>query len=160
MIERTWMLCDTPAMPGRRQHMPRTIRSIFTPVWLALYSALIILGSVSELNLAMMCAGLPSAGELRFPGDQVEQGLLQGEGRVQQLLHAQGLAHADQLAEQLGDVLAQSARRRSAGCSRCTAGRCRRGSCRCPGVRSGPVSPFSRRRMSIILAWVLKPTTP
>ncbi|MNE71356.1 hypothetical protein D3C80_1672230 [compost metagenome] len=60
MIERTWMLCDTPAIPGRKQHMPRTIRSILTPHWLALYSALITLGSVSEFILAMMCAGLPS----------------------------------------------------------------------------------------------------
>src|SRR3990167_7411205 len=41
--------------------MPRTTRSIFTPVWLALYSARMIFGSVSELNLAMICAGLPSA---------------------------------------------------------------------------------------------------
>ncbi|MNG00611.1 hypothetical protein D3C84_835530 [compost metagenome] len=61
MIERTWMLCETPAMPGRRQHMPRTTRSMRTPDWLALYSARMIFGSVSELNLAMMCAGLPSS---------------------------------------------------------------------------------------------------
>ena len=61
MIERTWMLCDTPGTPGRRQHMPRTTRSMRTPAWLALYSARMILASVSELNLAMMCAGRPSA---------------------------------------------------------------------------------------------------
>ena len=55
----------------------------------------------------MICASLPFAGELRLAGDHVEQGLLQGEGRMQQLLHAQGLAHADQLVEQLGHVLAK-----------------------------------------------------
>ena len=40
--------------------MPRTTRSMRTPIWLALYSARMIFGSVSELTLAMMCAGLPS----------------------------------------------------------------------------------------------------
>ncbi|SSL80223.1 Uncharacterised protein [Klebsiella pneumoniae] len=61
MIERTWILCETPGMPGRRQHMPRTTRSILTPAWLALYRARMTFGSVSELTLAMMCAGWPSA---------------------------------------------------------------------------------------------------
>ena len=46
-------------------------------------------------------------GELGFPGNHVQHALLQRERRMQQLLHAQGFAHADQLAEQLADVFAQ-----------------------------------------------------
>ncbi|VVN75115.1 hypothetical protein PS687_05804 [Pseudomonas fluorescens] len=46
-------------------------------------------------------------GELGLAGNHVEHALLEGERRVQQLLHAQGLAHADQLAEQLADVFTQ-----------------------------------------------------
>jgi hypothetical protein len=40
-----------------------------------------IFGSVSELNLAMMCAGLAVEGELGFAGNHVEHALLQGERR-------------------------------------------------------------------------------
>ena len=35
MIEITRMCSDRPGTPGRRQQMPRTIRSISTPAWLA-----------------------------------------------------------------------------------------------------------------------------
>ncbi len=45
--------------------------------------------------------------ELRLAGNHVEHALLQRERRVQQLLHAQGFTHADQLAEQFADVFAQ-----------------------------------------------------
>ena len=44
---------------------------------------------------------------LSFARDHVEHALLQREGCMQQLLHAQRLAHADQLAEQFADVFAQ-----------------------------------------------------
>src|SRR5690349_25176101 len=37
--ERTRMLSETPGMPGLRQLMPRTMRSIFTPAMPARYSA-------------------------------------------------------------------------------------------------------------------------
>ena len=30
-----WMFSDRPGTPGRRQQMPRTTPSIFTPAWLA-----------------------------------------------------------------------------------------------------------------------------
>ncbi len=33
MMERTWIVSDTPATPGRREQMPRTIRSMRTPAW-------------------------------------------------------------------------------------------------------------------------------
>src|SRR5471032_3068675 len=46
-------------------------------------------------------------GELGLAGNHVEHALFERERRVQQLLHAQGLAHADQLAEQLADVFTQ-----------------------------------------------------
>ena len=35
MIDLTLMFSDSPGTPGRRQQMPRTTRSIFTPAWLA-----------------------------------------------------------------------------------------------------------------------------
>lgn len=46
-------------------------------------------------------------GELGLAGNHVEHALLQGKRRMQQLLHAQGFTHADQLAEQFADVFAQ-----------------------------------------------------
>jgi len=45
--------------------------------------------------------------ELGLAGNHVEHAFFQGKRRMQQLFHAQGLAHADQLAEQLADVFAQ-----------------------------------------------------
>ncbi len=42
-----------------------------------------------------------------FAVDQLQQTLFQGEGRLQQLFHALGLAHADQLVEQLVHVFGQ-----------------------------------------------------
>ena len=39
MIERTRMFSLNPGTPGRRQQMPRTIRSIWTPAWDAAYSS-------------------------------------------------------------------------------------------------------------------------
>src|SRR5471032_3144098 len=106
MIDRTWMLCETPAMPGRRQHMPRTTRSMRTPDWLALYSADDLrIGQRVELGDDVRRFAVE--GELGLPGNHVEHALFERERRVQQLLHAQGLAHADQLAEQLADVFTQ-----------------------------------------------------
>ena len=54
------MRSDTPGTPGRRQHTPRTMRSISTPAREARYSAWMMVGSVSALSLAMMRAGLPA----------------------------------------------------------------------------------------------------
>ena len=47
-------------------------------------------------------------GELGLAGNHVEHALFQGERRMQQFFHAQRLAHADQLAEQLAHVFTQS----------------------------------------------------
>jgi hypothetical protein len=98
-------------------------------------------------------------GELGFPGDHVEHALLQGERRVQQLLHAQGLAHADQLAEQLADVFGEGVvggQQAVVGVQAGVAGVVVTGT----QVRVTHDLTGSRRRISIILAWVLKPTTP
>ena len=50
----TRMRSDTPGTPGRKQQMPRTMRSISTPALLAAYSARMTGGSTSALSLAMM----------------------------------------------------------------------------------------------------------
>ena len=50
----------TPGTPGRRQQMPRTIRSIGTPSREAAYISSIMPASVKLLNLAMMPAGRPA----------------------------------------------------------------------------------------------------
>lgn len=49
-----------PATPGRRQHLPRTCSSIFTPADDARYSASMISSSDKELHLMAMCAGWPA----------------------------------------------------------------------------------------------------
>ena len=58
-MERTRMFSDSPATCGRRAHIPRTIKSICTPAALAAYNASITCGSISELSLAIIRAGLP-----------------------------------------------------------------------------------------------------
>ena len=77
--------------------MPRTTSSIFTPAWLALYSARMIFGIGQRVELGHDVRRLAVGRRRGFAGDHVEQGLLQGERRMQQFLHAQGLTHADQL---------------------------------------------------------------
>lgn len=54
------MRSETPAIPGFRPQMPRTIRSIRTPACDARYSAWITRGSVSAFILAMIRAGRPA----------------------------------------------------------------------------------------------------
>ena len=54
------MFSLTPGMPGRSEQMPRQTMSIFTPAWLARYSACTTAGSSRPLILAMIRAGLPA----------------------------------------------------------------------------------------------------
>ena len=49
-----------PGRPGRRQQIPRTIRSIGTPAWEASYRAEMMSGSTSAFILAMIRAGRPA----------------------------------------------------------------------------------------------------
>jgi hypothetical protein len=63
MIECTRMFSETPGSPGRRQQMPRTIRSMCTPAIEARYRARMISGSTSALTLTMMCP-VPPAGHV------------------------------------------------------------------------------------------------
>src|SRR6478672_2561668 len=73
----TRMLSLVPRTPGRRQQMPRTMRSIDTPAWEARYSALITGASTSAFILAMIRRRerepLPRR-RRRIAGQQVEQG--------------------------------------------------------------------------------------
>ena len=50
----------TPGTPGRKQQIPRTMRSMLTPAWDASYSARMMAGSTSAFILATMLAGRPS----------------------------------------------------------------------------------------------------
>lgn len=54
------MFSLSPGTPGRRQHLPRTWSSIFTPADEARYSASMVSSSESELHLNAMCAGRPA----------------------------------------------------------------------------------------------------
>jgi len=54
---RTVMFSLIPATPGRRQQIPRMIKSIFTPACDAAYRASMISRSTREFILAMMRAG-------------------------------------------------------------------------------------------------------
>ena len=55
------MFSDSPLMPGRRLHAPRTIRSMRTPACEAAYSAWIVASSTSAFILATIRPGLPPA---------------------------------------------------------------------------------------------------
>ena len=57
----TRILSEMPGIPGRRQQMPRMIRSIFTPACEARYKRAIVCGSTNEFILAMIRAGLPAS---------------------------------------------------------------------------------------------------
>ena len=59
-MEMTRMFSLTPGSCGRRQQMPRTIKSIFTPAWEASYSAWMTFSSTSELIFTMMRPGRPA----------------------------------------------------------------------------------------------------
>ncbi|CAB4542265.1 unannotated protein [freshwater metagenome] len=48
------MFSDIPGTPARRQQIPRTINSIFTPSLLAAYNASIIAGSEIEFSLIVI----------------------------------------------------------------------------------------------------------
>ncbi len=58
MMERTRMFSDKPFTPGRKVHIPRTIKSICTPAALARYRASMTVGSMSEFILAVIRVGL------------------------------------------------------------------------------------------------------
>ena len=66
------MRSESPGTPGRRQQMPRTMRSISTPAWLAAYSSSISAGSTRLFILAMMRAGRPGAGVLGLAADALD----------------------------------------------------------------------------------------
>src|SRR5918997_1410430 len=57
----TRMFSESPGIPGRRQQVPRTIRSMRTPARAALYKASMTVGSTSAFILTMMRAGWPSS---------------------------------------------------------------------------------------------------
>ena len=59
--ETTLIVSLTPATPGLRQQMPRTLRSIGTPAWEARYSASMQRWSTSEFIFMRMRACLPAA---------------------------------------------------------------------------------------------------
>ena len=102
------MLCETPAMPGRRQQHAAHHQVDAHAGLAGLVQRLDDLGVGQRVELGDDVRRLAFERELGLARNHVEHALLQGERRVQQLLHAQGLAHADQLAEQLADVFGQS----------------------------------------------------
>ncbi len=97
---------ETPRTPGRKQHTPRTIRSMRAPAREARYSACMMVGSVRALSLAMMRAGLPARACSALACDLRQQRLVQAEGRVQQLAQLRHPREPRELQEYFVDVLA------------------------------------------------------
>ena len=58
MMERTCIFSEIPFIPGRKQQIPRIIKSTFTPAIEALYKARMISGSTSAFIFAMIRASL------------------------------------------------------------------------------------------------------
>ena len=98
---RTRMFSDSPGTPARRQQMPRMSRSIWTPAWLAAYSASIISASPIELALIVIRPSAPNAASLL---DQLEQPRAQVARRHDERVVALVAAVAGEVVEQLGDV--------------------------------------------------------
>ena len=71
----TRILSEMPGIPGRRQQMPRMIRSICTPACEARYKRAIVCGSTSEFILAMIRAGLPASACTRSRSISASTGL-------------------------------------------------------------------------------------
>jgi hypothetical protein len=71
------MFSDTPATPGRRQQIPRTLMSTGTPACEAPYRAWMQRASTSELSLRTIRASsdhrLAVVGRPRRPGERVEE---------------------------------------------------------------------------------------
>ncbi len=68
------MVSLTPGTPGTTEHMPRMMRSMGTPAWLASYSAAMMPGSTMELTLITMrpspcvrCRSVSAAMSSRMP---------------------------------------------------------------------------------------------
>ena len=100
------MFSETPGMPGRSAHTPRTMRSIFTPAREARYSASITCGSTSAFIFAMMRAGRPARACSRLALDLRDDRFVQAERRLQQAAQLRRLREARELQEQLVHVLA------------------------------------------------------
>ena len=58
-MDRTVILSLTPSIPGLRVHIPRTMRSILTPLQEASYNLAMISLSSKEFIFAMICPPLP-----------------------------------------------------------------------------------------------------
>ena len=84
------MFSDTSGMPTRRQQIPRTIRSIFTPAALASYRAEIISGSHREFILARIRAVSPFSALSRSLPIRYRRRSLSHSGARERQFHARG----------------------------------------------------------------------
>ena len=106
------MRSETPATPGRKQHTPRTIKSISTPAREARYNACMTVGSVTALSLAMMRAALPACACSASRSIFASSDLVHAEGRVQEFAEPRHAGESGELQEDFVDVLADRLIRR------------------------------------------------
>ena len=106
-MQMTRIFSLTPGTPGRRQQMPRTIRSILTPAHEASYSALMIFSSTSELIFAMIRPGLPRSRVVALTLDQLPHPPHQVEWRDHQLFEPGIRGEARQRIEQRRQLLGE-----------------------------------------------------
>ncbi len=154
------MRSETPGTPGRRQQMPRTMRSMSTAGARGPVQRLDDGGLGEGVELGDD-AGRPAGPRMdALPFDLVQQRLVQAEGRNAAVCAGAARASAPSIAGISRECLRRSIRRPSSIRSRCRAVRSWCDSCPCPGGSSAAV-PFSSRRTTITsLACVLKPKTP
>src|SRR4029453_16623861 len=104
-MEMTRILDESPSTPGRRQHMPRTIRSIRTPASLAPYSSSIRRRSTRPFIFAMIRAGRPGRGPLA--ADTLDEPFAQVPGREQKVMEFAWAHMTGEEIEQRGKVVAE-----------------------------------------------------
>ena len=99
------MFSESPGTPGLSAQMPRSTMSIFTPAWLARYSASMVFSSTMELTLILIHASLPVACGVLLAADALNQAGTHGARRHQQTVEARLRRVAGQLVEQAGHIL-------------------------------------------------------
>src|SRR5712692_9639558 len=99
------MFSDSPSTSGRRQQMPRTIRSILTPAVLAAYSSSIRRRSTRPFIFAMIRPGRPA--RAWSASNALDEPVAQATGGEQEMVEAVGTRVAGEEIEELAEVLAE-----------------------------------------------------
>ena len=156
----TRMFSLTFGTPGRRQQMPRTIRSIFTPAARGFVEREDHILVDERVDLHDDPAGLPAPRQIALALDERLHPRREIERRDEQLLERGVLDEPRERVEETGDLLRKIAAASRAGSGRCKCGRSSGCNCPCRDARTGAAGPRSRRTTSSALQCVFRPTTP